>query len=99
MQCSQSYYFPSFRSRYSPQLPVLRHSQSIIFTLGLVLGEQTYKTMCKIVFLVRFELFIMVRMTMLFWLLLPLRLLGGTNILKKHAVFIFSPEDGDIMFL
>lgn len=36
---------------------------------------------------------------MLFWLLLPLRLLGGTNILKKHAVFIFSPEDGDIMFL
>jgi hypothetical protein len=39
----------------------------------------------------RFE----VKISMLFWVVTPCRLIGRYNISEKHTVSIFSPEDGE----
>jgi hypothetical protein len=48
----------------------------------------------------RFEVFMAARMMiMFFWVLMLCDLLVDANVSEKHTVSIFSPEDGDIMFL
>jgi hypothetical protein len=48
---------------------------------------------------VTFEVFMAVRMMIMFWVLNHVDMSADVNISDKHALSKFSPEDGDSMFL